>query len=424
MRWLATLLLFALAVPAEAQTPVGVRSETVLDMLRTGKANPLDFAPAFLAQVPIAQVEAIAAQLTAQNGAVIGIAKLTPHDATEADLVVDYERATVHVQFAVEPEASIRVIGLFITGVTRKGDSFEKIVGELKALPGTTALLVKRLDTESPLVAHNAGTAMATASSFKLFVLDALVTEIEAGRRKWAEVVPLGPPSLPSGVTQDWPRGTPMTLQALATQMISISDNTATDTLMRALGLPAIDAARARFGATPGSLPVLTTLSAFSLKMPFNERLRARWIAGGLSERRQVINGLEPTVEALDRRALGGGPLHIDTVEWPATATELSGVLGALRRSPEALAILAVNPSLAPDTRKRFDDVGFKGGSETGVLAMNWLLKAKDGRWFTVTGAWNDPANALDNARFEALMARAVALVAPQAALESNRIGQ
>jgi len=157
---------------------------------------------------------------------------------------------------------------------------------------------------------------------------------------------------------------------------------------------------------------VLTTLGAFSLKMPFNEKLRAHWIAGVLSDRRQVVNELEPTVETLDRRALGSAPLHIDTVEWPATMAEVSKVLGALRRSPEALSILSVNAALAPDVRKAFAYVGYKGGSETGVLAMNWLVQAKNGAWFTVTGAWNNRSAALDNAAFESLMARAVSVLA------------
>lgn len=412
MRWLAVLLaILAFATPAHAQTPIGVRAGDLLAALKAGKADATDFTPTFLAQVPVARVDAIATQLIAENGPVLGIASLSPRDATEADIVIDYERATVRAQFAIEPAAPHRFIGLLFTGVTRKGDSFDAIVSELKALPGRTALRVARLGDPAPMIDHNGVIALATGSTFKLFVLDALVTEIEAGRRAWRDVVPLGQPSLPSGVTQDWPRGTPMTLQALATQMISTSDNTATDTLMLALGLPAIDAARARFGSTPGSLPVLTTLGAFSLKMPFNEKLRARWIAGGLSDRRQVVNELEPSVEALDRRVLGGGPLHIDTVEWPATMTEISAVLAALRRSPEARAILSVNAALPPDTRKRFASAGYKGGSESGVLAMNWLLEAKDGRWLTLTAAWNDPANALDSTKFESLMQRAIALV-------------
>jgi hypothetical protein len=417
MKRLALLiaLLFALlnTGAALAQTPVGVRAETLLTVLKTGKVDREDFTPAFLGQVPAEQVEAIASQLIAQNGPATGIASLSARDATEADLVIDYAQARVTAQFAIEPVAPYRFIGLFITGVTRKDDSLAKVAAELKALPGATALRIAIVGTKIPVIDQGGDAPLAIASTFKLFVLDALVTEIAAGRRKWSDVIPLGPPSLPSGVTQDWPRGTPMTLQALATQMISISDNTATDTLMLALGLPVIDAARARSGTTAGSLPVLTTLGAFSLKMPFNEKLRRQWISGGLSERRQVVNALEPTVEALDRRALGGGPLHIDTVEWPAKTADVAAVLARLRANPVALAILGVNPALAAETRRKFAYVGYKGGSETGVIAMSWLLRTKAGAWITVTSVWNNPLAAVDNVRFETLMARAVALVAP-----------
>ncbi len=417
IRWLAALVLLLLPLPAFAQAPsdpVQRAADTLVAALRSGKTDAASFTPAFLAQVPIAQVDAIAAQLMKQNGAVIGIASLTPHDTTEADLVIDYEQAQVRAQFALEPAAPHRFIGLFITGVTRKGDSFDKIVSELKALAGKTALLVTDVAPgQQPLVALNAEQPMATGSTFKLFVLGALARAITQGERRWDEVVPLGPPSLPSGVTQDWPRDTPMTLQTLATQMISISDNTATDTLINVLGRLKVDAFRSEFGTTPGATPVLTTLEAFSLKMPDRAALRARWIAGGQSDRRQVVNEIEPAVEALDRRVLGGGPAFIDTVEWPATMAEVARVLASFKSAPPPVqAILAVNASLAPDVRSRFAYAGYKGGSETGVIAMSWLVQTKAGRWIAVTGAWNNAEAALDNAKFEALMARAVALVA------------
>jgi Beta-lactamase enzyme family len=422
-RWLLALLMVALAwtTPAAAQTPIGVRAETLLQALKAGKADAADFAPTFLAQVPIAQVDAIAAQLKTQNGAALGIASLTPRDATEADVVIDYEQATVRAQFAIEPAAPHRFIGLFITGTTRKGDSFQKIIAELEGLPGKTALLVKRLDAEPPLAAHNASVTMATGSTFKLFVLAALTGKIADRKRQWEDVVPLGPPSLPSGVTQDWPRGTPMTLQTLATQMISISDNTATDTLINLIGRPEIDMMRRAFGDTPGAVPLLTTLEAFSLKMPARAALRTRWTSGGLSDRRQVINEIEPSVEAIDRRALGGGPAFIETVEWPATMEEVGRVLAAFRPDESVraaapmqpqLAILAVNPAISADLRTRFAYVGYKGGSETGVIAMSWLLRTKGGEWFTVAGAWNNSAAPVDEPRFAALMTRAVTLVA------------
>lgn len=421
IRWLVALLFALAAFPAFAQ-PVGAApvspalrdgADALVSVLRDPKVDEARFAPAFLAQVPAAQVEAVAKQLRDTNGTVIGVARVTPESALQALVAVEYANAVVTVRIALEAPEPHRFIGLLVAGVERRGDSFETIIGEFRKLSGTSALLVAKLGEAAPVpfAAHNADASLATGSVFKLFVLAELARAVEAKERRWTDVVPLGPPSLPSGVTQNWPQGLPVTLATLATQMISISDNTATDTLITALGPAKVDTTRGRFGATAGSLPVLPTLDAFALKMPTNEPLRKRWINGSLSERRKVLDDLAPTATAIDASALAGGPLHIDTVEWPATMVEIAGVLDQLRRDPTALGILGVNPALSPSERARFDAVGFKGGSEAGVIALVWVLKARSGEWFVVAGAWNDPAKSVDNSAFSALVTRAVALV-------------
>ena len=419
MRWIVTVLLFALSSAASAQTTVSpqikLRAETLLAVLRDGKAEAADFSPAFLAQIPPEQLVTIARQLREANGAVTALGTITPEGENQATVAVEYDRATVITRIALDPATPHRFIGLLVTGVTRNSDSFAAIETDLAKLPGKKALLVAKMGTgqPQPIVTVDADTPLATGSVFKLFVLDTLVMQVAAKTRSWSDVVLLGPPSLPSGVTQDWPRGTPTTLQTLATQMISISDNTAADTLLETLGRPQVDATRARFGTTPGALPVLTTLDAFSLKMPANDKLRTRWINGGLNERRQVLNELEPTVERIDRTQLAGAPLYIDRVEWPATMKEVVAVLNDVRNSgsTQALGILAVSPALSPNQRAQFGYAGFKGGSETGVIALAWLLRTKSGDWYAVTAAWNNSASGVDNPAFAALVSRAVSLV-------------
>lgn len=420
IRWLLALVFAATALTAQAQPTaspaIRAGADTLVAMLRDAKVDETTFAPSFLAQVPAAQVEAIAKELRTANGTVIGVASITPESALQAVVAVEYANAVVTARIALEAPEPHRFIGLLITGVERRGDSFEAVIGALKKLPGTAALLVAKLGEAQPVpfASFNPDTPLATGSVFKLFVLAELARATETKERQWTDVVALGRPSLPSGVTQNWPAGSPVTLATLATQMISISDNTATDTLIETLGRSKIDAMRAAIGQTPGSLPVLSTLDAFVLKMPASERMRKRWIAGGLSERRQVLNDLEPTVAAIDASALAGAPLHIDTVEWPATMVEIAGVLDNIRRSQSktAVDILAVSPSLSAADRARLDRVGYKGGSESGVIAMSWLLKTKSGDWYVVAGAWNDPAKPVDNSAFSGLMMRTVALVA------------
>ncbi len=417
MRWFLVILTFLTFGPALAQapTPLDQRAVTILKILQTGPSEASDFAPSFVEQVALDQVDGVAKKLRNENGPALRIASIKPENPAQATLIVAYENAQVVVRFAIESDPPHRIIGLLVTGVARKGDSFDAVIADLKKLPGKTSLLVTRLDASgaSPIAAWQPDLPLATGSMFKLFVLETLATEIAAGRRNWAEVVPLGAPSLPSGVTQDWPRGTPMTLQTLGTEMISISDNTATDTLIRTLGRARVDAMRAQTDAAPGALPVLTTLEAFVLKMPSQSALRSRWIAGDLTARRAVLATLKPSVDMIDARAFAGNPLHIDTVEWPATMHEISAVLDRLRRSGsrQALDILAINPSIAPDDRKRFAYAGYKGGSENGVIAMSWLVRKPNGTWYTVSAGWNDPAATVSDKAFESLMIRALSIL-------------
>lgn len=420
LMWFALFL--TIASPAGAQTPPQVpvstqlseRAATLLTLLRDGAADPAAFAPAFVEQVPLDRLTAVAVALRKENGAVMGIDAIAPDGPNRATVRISYEQAVVTARVALEPSAPHRLIGLLVIGVTRRDDSIDKIVADLRALPGTASLLVAQLGqgASTPVVDYQSTTPLATGSQFKLFVLAELARQVTAGERRWSDVVPLGPPSLPSGVMQTWPKGVPATLSTLATQMISISDNTAADTLLTSLGRDKVDALRLSVGNTPGSLPVLSTREAFVLKMTRSAALRERWTKGTLAERRALLATNDWPLVAVDPVELVGAPQHIRTVEWPATVKEIAAVLDLLRRSgPHALDILAVSPGLPRADRDRFAYVGYKGGSESGVVALAWLLRTRDGRAFAVTGAWNDATAPVDIARFTSLMTRAVALV-------------
>ena len=58
-------------------------------------------------------------------------------------------------------------------------------------------------------------------------------------------------------------------------------------------------------------------------------------------------------------------------------------------------AVLAVDPKL-PHDAQTWPYVGFKGGSEDQLLAGNWLLKNKDGRWYTFHVFYNNPQGKAD----------------------------
>jgi hypothetical protein len=58
---------------------------------------------------------------------------------------------------------------------------------------------------------------------------------------------------------------------------------------------------------------------------------------------------------------------------------------------------LAVNAGMPVDI-VRWPYVGFKGGSEPGVLQPTWLLRRSDDRWFVLAITLDDPADATDHA--------------------------
>ena len=56
--------------------------------------------------------------------------------------------------------------------------------------------------------------------------------------------------------------------------------------------------------------------------------------------------------------------------------------------------------------------VGYKGGSEPGVLCLDWLLERADGRVFVLAIVLNDTRRGIDTAAAVAVAQGAVALLA------------
>ena len=74
------------------------------------------FAPEFLAQIPEAQIRAIAGQLTAQLGKAVKVASLKPVGPTRAALVIGFEKGTASMRIALDPGPPAKIAGLGITG--------------------------------------------------------------------------------------------------------------------------------------------------------------------------------------------------------------------------------------------------------------------------------------------------------------------
>lgn len=419
--WIALLVpLLLLSGPALAQpTPAYQARATQLLGILTAPGHETDFfSDLFLKAVPTEQWRALAADLRERNGKPLALGSVTQAGPTAGQVEIRYEQATVGFTLVVAPDAPNRVIGLRIVGVTRTNDSMDKLMADMAALPGRTAFAVAHLTDTGPqlIAAQTPDRPMATGSSFKLTLLAEASRAVAAGERRWTDVVPLAHKSF-SGRLMAYPDDAPMTLHSLAAAMIAESDNSAADTLLLTLGRAKVDAMLVEAGhASPDrALPLLTTAEAFALKMPANAALRSRYAAASVAERRTLLrdNAALLTAAAIDIGSIAETPAAIDQIEWFASPMDEIRLLDHLRRQGgDALAILAINPGIAPADAKRWAYLGYKGGSEPGVIAMNFLVQAKDGQYYGVSGAWNNPAARVDDARFVALMTRALNLLA------------
>jgi beta-lactamase class A len=287
-----------------------------------------------------------------------------------------------------------------------------------RALAPNVSFAAARIDRDGdPTVVHGIApdTRRPLGSAFKLYVLGALVDEIAAGRASWQEKLAIRDDwkSLPGGVLQDRPAGTELTLADLARYMISISDNTAADHLIHRVGRNRVERELGRLGtAEPAAdLPFLTTRELFVLKGHDYPRLAAGYHRAPVPARRAQL-------AQIDRVPLSAvtpwtTPRRVNGLEWFATPADVCRALAGLsdRYRGDGMAPLgtamSTNDQYIGLNRRRFPLVWYKGGSEPGVLTVNFLAGAKRGEQVAASLLLSDPEQAFDET---ALLPEVIAL--------------
>jgi beta-lactamase class A len=257
-------------------------------------------------------------------------------------------------------------------------------------------------------------------SAFKLYVLGALGQAVAEHKASWNEELAIRDDwkSLPSGVLQNQPAGTRLPLTEYADKMISISDNTATDHLIHRLGREAVQRQVTAFGnqRPSANVPFLTTKAMFELKATQYPVRADAYLALPRWARPVAVAGLE----RLPLTGLQGwqAPEKIDDVEWFGSPDDLCRAFSGLQKEnqPEIRHALSLNDGGLGLDRAKFPEVWFKGGSEPGVLTLNYLARTADGRSLVTSVMVSDPAAPLDEnhvaARGIAVAKGAVALLA------------
>ncbi|MEM1254741.1 MAG: serine hydrolase [Cyanobacteria bacterium P01_H01_bin.21] len=363
-----------------------ISEETALSRLfTTSEIEASWFADSFLSQISLAQIEQIL------KGIVANVGPYQRVDSAGDHYILTFEQGTVPTRIVLN--ASGQISGLLFEPPQIAAMDLETLQTAFAELSGDASLLILKDGNEIAQI--NADQSLAIGSAFKLLVLQALQLQIESGEHSWEEILQLQEPyrSLPSGRLQDWPTGTPLTVQSLATMMISESDNTATDHLLALVGRPNVEALTRR------NRPFLSTREAFILKDPQNQTLLNRYRQATEQERRGILTAMAdlplPAVNIFN-----SGPLALD-VEWFMSGRELCDAIATVAELPP----MQVNPGLANPAN--WQRIAFKGGSEPGVMNFTTALKDADNHNYCVTATWNNPEG-IDELKFSGLYTSAL----------------
>jgi beta-lactamase class A len=370
------------------------------------------FTKEFLAQVPPAQFLAIAAELHQQLPPV-KVLKKDGKAPLELEAILDTKAGGIRVKLAMTAAEPRKIHTLLFQPASTEAPpkSYGEVVAQLQQAGATPSFFIAEVNQKkgqcTSRQAFDAGKRLAIGSTTKLWVLLATEAKLAASRGKltWDSKLAIRDEakSLPSGVLQDQPAGTELTVREFAHKMIGISDNTATDHLLAFAGREAVERAMkaAGHGAPALNTPFLSTRELFAVKLLATP---------------EELDGLRRTKGTARRKmleALGKRPMTLESVkdkiwtepkllefEWFANGGDLCsamaslGVAGKFDPKSEVLTALAQNPGM-PIDRAVFPYVGFKGGSEPGVMNLTYLLQRADGRWFVVVATVNDPAKAV-----------------------------
>lgn len=317
------------------------------------------------------------------------------------------EFAKGEVQSTISINSDNKISGLWLGSPKPKDDSLEKISADFNKLSGKFSLCLlkyaKDSDVGEEILGINPQTPMGVGSAFKLFLLKALVDEINNKKRNWTDIVELRDDwrSFPSGILQEWPTGSRHTLETLAGLMISLSDNTATDHIYNLLGEEVV---RKYFPASCKDL--YNTGQLLKMKFMFPDKAHA-FTAGDKTTRQAILNEMNAvwvsTIASTSILRSLDKPFLINEMEWFITTTDLCKVIHSLRDNH----LCRINPATGLVQKKDWHLIGFKGGSEPGVLNYTWILqKAAGSSFYAFSCTINNPEKLIDDSKFNMVASR------------------
>ena len=366
--------------------PAGHKLAWVLDLIARGTFDHAEleanFAASFLKAVPDEQMKLAIQQM---HGIELGEVKTDPQ-GMQLGAHATLAGHKLKITMVLDPDQKISGLLFQPESTVEKPASWDAVDAALKAAAPHAQLLAAGLDCKA-IHAVDPGTELAIGSTFKLYVLLAIVDAIAAKKLSWDQPIEVRDEwkSLPSGTTQNEPAGTKLTLLHLAQKMISISDNTATDHLLYTVGRDKAEAALATAHHARPALdrPFFSTRELFLLKLGSADE-RDHYIEMPEARRRTYLDktlaGKKPELASDWKTAR-----KISRLEWFASSEDLCHAMATLHdRGQQVLDVLSINAGI-PFDKAKWPYIGFKGGSEPGVMDLTWLLRRDDNKWFILS---------------------------------------
>jgi beta-lactamase class A len=242
---------------------------------------------------------------------------------------------------------------------------------------------------------HFAGTnddaSLPLASIFKLYVLLALGEAVSAGTVRWDDQLTITKQVMDVGSAgfDKLPPGTKVSVRTVAQQMISASDNMATDMLINRIGHEAVERAMVAAGHHDPALmtPFPTTHELFTIGWGKPD-LREQWQHASPAVRAHML-------QETDTRAYEPDAARVYTpaspfgVEWFGTANDICRVHAALQAAAVGKAapvkdILSAVPGIDLD-RGMWPYIAAKAGNLPGDLTFSWYAVDRTGQPWVVS---------------------------------------
>ncbi|MEO7324605.1 MAG: serine hydrolase [Dokdonella sp.] len=300
-------------------------------------------------------------------------------------------------------------------------------VTKFGTLSSAPAMLVGRIGASGQCTAIedlNASQPHATASIFKLWVLAGLARGMNLGSIDIGENIQLVSSALaPAGTINNEPLGTLFSIVDMATLMIGISDNTATDHVHHRVGRPLIDDAIDAYGVADPTIlkPLLDISEQFHLLFSFPLATAQAYINGSETYQQQFIDN---QIVPLGPYTSGtySNPGLLTAGSWRASPMDICNAFAHHRRLPQGSdAMNIVNQALTaqsaqPEVRNAWDRVWYKGGSLSGgdgyhVLTHAWMVQKNDQDPYVVIAMSNSDSGGIDQYKVQSITGRILQLV-------------